>query len=27
MYFSSESESVKEVFESIKYYLQKIKAE
>jgi hypothetical protein len=27
MYFSSESESVKVVFESIKYYLQKIKAE
>ena len=27
MYFSSESESVKEIFESIKYYLQKIKAE
>ena len=27
MYFSSVSESVKEVFESIKYYLQKIKAE
>lgn len=27
MYFSSESDSVKEVFESIKYYLQKIKAE
>ncbi len=27
MYFSSESESVKEIFGSIKYYLQKIKAE
>ncbi len=27
MYFSSESESVKKIFESIKYYLQKIKAE
>ena len=27
MYFSPDSESVKEVFESIKYYLQKIKAE
>ena len=27
MYFSPDSESVKDVFESIKYYLQKIKAE
>ena len=27
MYFSPDSDSVKEVFESIKYYLQKIKAE
>lgn len=27
MYFSSESDSVKEVFNSIKYYLKKIKAE
>lgn len=27
MYFTSESESVNEVFNSIKYYLQKIKAE